>query len=169
MLLCRLRCSRPLRCFSTWAPSLTYTYTHIHIDYIDYVYAYTTHRQADGHIGTLADHFPSYKLIRAQAGPAFDNATMERAVILDASIGPPYDVPSSASSPTSSPTASAGVHPPPPPPPNRSIVASCTSRLYISEDFGNYNGVLHGGAAGVIFDMLTTIALGPISRPGFWS
>lgn len=29
-------------------------------------------------------------------------------------------------------------------------------------------GVLHGGAAGVLFDMFTTIALGPIARPGYW-
>ena len=61
--------------------------------------------------------------------------------------------------------------PPPPPlllPPDGAIVASCTSKLYISEDYGNYNCVMHGGAAGVIFDMMTTIALGPVARPGFW-
>ncbi|ROV97424.1 hypothetical protein VMCG_06871 [Cytospora schulzeri] len=99
-----------------------------------------------------------------QDGPGIDNAAMGRAVILDASIGPPYDVPSSSSPPAAGPGAE-----PVPSPPNASIVSSCTSRLYIGEDFGNYNGVLHGGAAGVIFDMLTTIALGPIARPGFWS
>jgi acyl-coenzyme A thioesterase 13 len=27
---------------------------------------------------------------------------------------------------------------------------------------------MHGGAAGVIFDMCTTTALGPLARPGFW-
>lgn len=83
---------------------------------------------------------------------------MERAFILDASIGPPYDAPSSASA------SSASL----PPPPDGAIVASCTSRLRVSEDFANYNGVLHGGAAAVVFDMLTTIALGPVARPGFW-
>lgn len=86
---------------------------------------------------------------------------MERAVILDASIGPPHDVPSSASASSASASAS-------PPPPDGAIVASCTSRLRVSEDFANYNGVLHGGAAAVVFDMLTTIALGPVARPGFW-
>jgi acyl-coenzyme A thioesterase 13 len=28
--------------------------------------------------------------------------------------------------------------------------------------------VMHGGAAGVIFDMATTTALCPVARPGFW-
>lgn len=28
--------------------------------------------------------------------------------------------------------------------------------------------VMHGGAAGVIFDMSTTVALCPVARPGFW-
>jgi acyl-coenzyme A thioesterase 13 len=27
---------------------------------------------------------------------------------------------------------------------------------------------MHGGAAGVIFDMATTSALCPVARPGFW-
>lgn len=107
---------------------------------------------------TPADLSSSYKLVQAKVGPAFDNATMERAVILDASIGPPDDA---LSSPSPSPSSS-------PAPPNGAIVASCTSRLCIREDFGNYNGVLHGGAAAVIFDMTTTIALGPVARPGFW-
>ncbi|ROV97038.1 hypothetical protein VSDG_04112 [Cytospora chrysosperma] len=124
--------------------------------------------------------FDRYKLVQAKNGPAFDNATMAGAVVLDASIGPPYDMPSpqpaSYSSPrpsSSSSPAVAGVNvgagPSAPPPPDTGIVSSCTSKLYIGEEFGNYNGVLHGGAAGVIFDMLTTIALGPIARPGFWS
>lgn len=30
------------------------------------------------------------------------------------------------------------------------------------------NGVMHGGAAGVIFDMMTTVTLGPVAREGFW-
>lgn len=77
---------------------------------------------------------------------------MNRAEILDASIGPPYDIPSSSA----------------PGPPSAGVVSSCTSRLLIRPEEGNYNGVLHGGAAGVVFDMLTTIALGPVARPGFW-
>lgn len=83
---------------------------------------------------------------------------MNNALILDASIGPPYEPPSASTSQLSLP-----------PPPNTSIVSSVTSKLFIGKEYGNYNGVLHGGAAGVIFDMLTTIALGPIARPGFWA
>ena len=40
--------------------------------------------------------------------------------------------------------------------------------FYIDESYTNLNGVMHGGAAGVIFDMGTTMALGPLARPGFW-
>lgn len=90
---------------------------------------------------------------------------MTNTTILDASIGPPYQPPSSSSSPASSTSSSQQV----PPPPNTGIVSSVTSRLFIGKEYANYNGVLHGGAAGVIFDMLTTIALGPVARPGFWA
>lgn len=83
---------------------------------------------------------------------------MENTVILDASIGPPHDVPAKVEGGDSLPPA-----------PNTSIVASCTSRLFIGPELGNYNGVMHGGAAGVVFDMLTTIALGPVATPDFWS
>ncbi len=38
----------------------------------------------------------------------------------------------------------------------------------IDERYTNINGVMHGGAAGVIFDMCTTTALGPLAKPGFW-
>jgi hypothetical protein len=38
----------------------------------------------------------------------------------------------------------------------------------IDERYANINGVMLGGAAGVIFDMCTTTALGPLARPGFW-
>lgn len=96
---------------------------------------------------------------------------MDSSVILDASIGPPYDVPVPTSSlPTAAAVTSSSSSPLPlPPPPNTGIVASCTSKLLIGPEWGNYNGVMHGGAAGVIFDMLTTIALGPVARPGFWT
>jgi hypothetical protein len=40
--------------------------------------------------------------------------------------------------------------------------------LVSDERYGNLNGVMHGGAAGLIFDMCTTSALGPVARPGFW-
>lgn len=38
----------------------------------------------------------------------------------------------------------------------------------VGEGYGNINGVMHGGAAALIFDMCTTSALGPVARPGFW-
>lgn len=40
--------------------------------------------------------------------------------------------------------------------------------LEIAPYYANLNGVMHGGAAGVIFDMCTTTALGPLSKKGFW-
>jgi hypothetical protein len=43
-----------------------------------------------------------------------------------------------------------------------------TFEFLIDERYTNINGVMHGGAAGVIFDMCTTTALGPLARPGFW-
>lgn len=43
-----------------------------------------------------------------------------------------------------------------------------TFSLYIDEKYTNLNGVMHGGAAGVIFDMATTTALGPLAKPGYW-
>jgi acyl-coenzyme A thioesterase 13 len=75
---------------------------------------------------------------------------MHDAKVLDASIGPP------------------SVSMPGAPQPAPSVVSSSTSSLYIGEPYRNLNGVMHGGAFGVIFDMLTTIALGAIARPGYW-
>jgi acyl-coenzyme A thioesterase PaaI-like protein len=40
--------------------------------------------------------------------------------------------------------------------------------FFVDERYANINGVMHGGAAGVIFDMCTTSALGPLAKPGFW-
>ncbi|KAE8449750.1 hypothetical protein EG329_007525 [Mollisiaceae sp. DMI_Dod_QoI] len=40
--------------------------------------------------------------------------------------------------------------------------------FHLDERYANINGVMHGGAAGVIFDMCTTTALGPLARKGFW-
>lgn len=114
--------------------------------------------------------------MRAKVGSAYDNAVMAASVILDASIGPPYEVPAPIL-PISAEGqgrgegggGKEGQQSLLPPPPNTGIVASSTSKLLIGPEWGNYNGVMHGGAAGVIFDMLTTIALGPVARPGFWS
>lgn len=79
---------------------------------------------------------------------------MKNAVVLDASLGPPYEI-----------VAAPGfAHPP-----NAGIVSSSTTKLHVGQEYGNLNDVMHGGAAGVIFDMLTTIALGPVARPGFWT
>lgn len=43
-----------------------------------------------------------------------------------------------------------------------------TYEFRIDEQYTNLNDVMHGGAAGVIFDMCTTTALGPLAKPGFW-
>lgn len=43
-----------------------------------------------------------------------------------------------------------------------------TFDLVIDSRYSNVNGVMHGGAAGVIFDMCTTTALGPLARKGYW-
>lgn len=43
-----------------------------------------------------------------------------------------------------------------------------TFEFLICERYANINGVMHGGAAGVIFDMCTTTALGPVAKPGVW-
>ncbi|KAI9815670.1 MAG: hypothetical protein M1827_002066 [Pycnora praestabilis] len=45
---------------------------------------------------------------------------------------------------------------------------SVVFELEITEDYSNLNDVMHGGAAGVIFDMCTTTALGPLAKPGYW-
>lgn len=77
---------------------------------------------------------------------------MADAVLLDASIGTPSAV---------DPEHHVGV-------PTPSILASATFSLLITPAYCNLNNVMHGGAAGVIFDMLTTSALGPLARPGYW-
>ncbi|KAF2637700.1 thioesterase family protein-like protein [Massarina eburnea CBS 473.64] len=45
---------------------------------------------------------------------------------------------------------------------------SVSFELYMSPNFSNLNDVMHGGAAGVIFDMATTSALCPVAQPGYW-
>ncbi|KAL5119032.1 hypothetical protein ACEQ8H_002956 [Pleosporales sp. CAS-2024a] len=45
---------------------------------------------------------------------------------------------------------------------------SVTFEMTMVPSFSNLNNVMHGGAAGVIFDMSTTTALCPLARPGFW-
>ncbi|KAF2653712.1 thioesterase family protein-like protein [Lophiostoma macrostomum CBS 122681] len=51
---------------------------------------------------------------------------------------------------------------------NASPDGSVEFELFISPSFSNLNNVMHGGAAGVIFDMATTTALCPLARPDFW-
>ncbi|KAK2781010.1 hypothetical protein FQN53_000861 [Emmonsiellopsis sp. PD_33] len=43
-----------------------------------------------------------------------------------------------------------------------------TWELPVTEFWGNLNGVMHGGAYGVIFDMCTAISMNAISREGYW-
>ncbi|KAF2272266.1 uncharacterized protein EI97DRAFT_228658 [Westerdykella ornata] len=43
-----------------------------------------------------------------------------------------------------------------------------TFEFFISQNYSNLNDVMHGGAAGVIFDMATTTALCPVAKPGYW-
>ncbi|KAF3403020.1 hypothetical protein DPV78_003841 [Talaromyces pinophilus] len=45
---------------------------------------------------------------------------------------------------------------------------SCVWEMIIDETWCNMNGVLHGGAYGVIFDMCTAISMQTVSRPGYW-
>lgn len=42
------------------------------------------------------------------------------------------------------------------------------SEFFVSDLYGNPNGVMHGGAIALAFDMCTTTALGPLARPGYW-
>ncbi|RMZ73295.1 thioesterase family [Pyrenophora seminiperda CCB06] len=49
-----------------------------------------------------------------------------------------------------------------------SLDGSVTFELYVALNFSNLNNVMHGGAAGIIFDMATTAALCPLARPGSW-
>ncbi|PGH12197.1 hypothetical protein AJ80_06817 [Polytolypa hystricis UAMH7299] len=43
-----------------------------------------------------------------------------------------------------------------------------TWELPVTEFWANLNGVMHGGAYGVIFDMCTAISMSTISREGYW-
>lgn len=45
---------------------------------------------------------------------------------------------------------------------------TATFEFLIDEQYSNINNVMHGGAGGVIFDMCTTFALGPVAKPGSW-
>lgn len=99
-----------------------------------------------------ADMNRRYFLIANNASyNGFDRRLMADAVLMDASVGPPY-----------------GAEMPEQLVPPASVAASATFSLLVSEGYSNLRGVMHGGAAGVIFDMLTTVALAPISRPGHW-
>ncbi|KAF8853493.1 Thioesterase/thiol ester dehydrase-isomerase [Acephala macrosclerotiorum] len=51
---------------------------------------------------------------------------------------------------------------------NATMDGTVDFEFLIDERYTNVNGVMHGGAAGVIFDMCTTMALGPLAKPGFW-
>jgi acyl-coenzyme A thioesterase 13 len=49
-----------------------------------------------------------------------------------------------------------------------SLKGTVTYHMLIDPSMANLNGVMHGGAAGVIFDMATMSALGPLARKGYW-
>ncbi|KAF1915570.1 thioesterase family protein-like protein [Ampelomyces quisqualis] len=49
-----------------------------------------------------------------------------------------------------------------------SLDGAVSYEMTIAPNFSNLNNVMHGGAAGVIFDMSTTTALCSLARPGFW-
>jgi len=51
---------------------------------------------------------------------------------------------------------------------NASPAGTVTYELLIDDRYANINGVMHGGAAGVIFDMCTTSALGPMAKYRYW-
>ncbi len=85
----------------------------------------------------------------------FDSYVMLNAKVLDASLGPTYQ-------------KHAGGRHGEPLIPGPAALATSTTSLYMDSTFSNMNGVVHGGVYGIIFDMLTTIALGPLAYPGFW-
>jgi acyl-coenzyme A thioesterase 13 len=102
----------------------------------------------------LTDCHRYWLVVEKQNYDGFDKRLMAEAVLLDASVGPP-------SRKISSPAQQAEF-------PAPAVLASATFSLVISPAYCNLNNVMHGGAAGEIFDMLTTSALGPVARPGYW-
>lgn len=93
-----------------------------------------------------------FLIVQKENYVGFDKRLMSEAVLLDASLGAP-------SAQTAAPEQQAEAP---------SILASATFSLKITPAYCNLNGVMHGGAAGVIFDMFTTSALGPLAKPGYW-
>lgn len=86
---------------------------------------------------------------------------MAEARLLDASVGPPHAGVLSQTGSAAAASIGAGIGQP-------AILSSATFAVPISSAYGNINGVMHGAAAAVIYDMLTTCALGPLGRPGYW-
>ncbi|KAB5582223.1 HotDog domain-containing protein [Coniochaeta sp. 2T2.1] len=113
--------------------------------------AATSRQRALASVKAIFDRY--WLLAEKQNYTGFDKQLMSEAVLLDASLGPPS--PPSSSQQTDVPPAPA-------------ILSSATFTLKITPDYCNLNQVMHGGAAGVIFDMMTTCALGPVARAGYW-
>ncbi|CAK7215846.1 hypothetical protein SEUCBS140593_002667 [Sporothrix eucalyptigena] len=93
----------------------------------------------------------------------FELHVMRTGKVLDASLGPPSSVYRKSDYDTEEAAAVAA-----PIVPGPAILATSTCSLYVDGRYSNMNGVMHGGGYGVIFDMMTTTALGPLARPGFW-
>ena len=88
---------------------------------------------------------------------------MRTGKVVDASLGPPSSVYRPTDYDTEAAAAAAA-----PVVPGPAILATSTCSLFVDDRYSNMNGVMHGGGYGVIFDMMTTTALGPLARPGFW-
>lgn len=85
----------------------------------------------------------------------FDNKVFREVVVVDAAAGAALE--QQRQSPDTA-------FPPPP-----SAVASSVTSLYIDPCYRNLNNVVHGGAFSLIFDLLTTIALGAVEEPDHWA
>lgn len=104
-------------------------------------------------MGVQAQFDRYHKIVQSTGYQGHDKDLMKDIKLIDASIGPPESLESG--------DKSALIVPP-------NVLATVVFSMLIDEKYGNLNGVLHGGAVGVIMDMVTTAAIGPMTRPGYW-
>ncbi|KAJ2902146.1 uncharacterized protein MKZ38_000999 [Zalerion maritima] len=120
-------------------------------------------------MGVQAQFDRYHKIARATGYTGHDMRLMSELKLLDASLGPPHSSTTSKISSPSSPPSSPSPSPPEIPAlPQPSILATATFALTISPHYGNINNVLHGGAVALIMDMVTTAAIGPLAKKGYW-